>query len=255
MSDTKEKYIVPSVEQAVQILLCLSESESPQMSLLKISAEVGIHKSKAFSILHTLNKFEIVQKKGNKKGYSLGPGLIPLSRRFLENFDARALAEPILKNLATKGGGTAAFGLIDGDSAYIVAKTEGVQGFGIVTNYIGQRFPITLGSAGKAFAASLSEEDLNRLLENDDLCFYGEPEKMDRARLAKELKQARKNGYAIDVGDIISKINAVSAVVTGKYHTPVGYIILFGLFGRGRLKDLGPLVAEGAKTLSRQIDF
>lgn len=250
-----DRYLVPAVEQALRILTCLAESDAPQMSLLDICSVVGIHKSKAFSILHTLHKYSLVQKNDRKKGYALGPGLIALCSRFLKNMDVRKLAEPILEELATKGGGTAALGLIDGEYVTIAAKFEGVRGFGIITNHIGQRFPLTHGSAGKAIAATLPEEALHRLLQRKELYFHGDPQQLNRVRLVRELAQTRKLGYAQDIGDIIPKINAVAAAVIGKDHKAVGYIILFGLFDRDRLKDLGPLVAQSAQTLSKQMGF
>ena len=71
---SRERYVVPAVEQASRVLFGLAGARSPHMSLTEICDQVGIHKSKAFSILHTLQKFGLVQRNTNGKGYSLGPG-------------------------------------------------------------------------------------------------------------------------------------------------------------------------------------
>ena len=250
-----DRYIVPAVDQAIRILMALDESTSPQMSLLEICSEVGIHKSKAFAILHTLNKYNLVIKNDNKKGYTLGSGLLSLSRRLLNNIDARKMAEPILEEVATKGGGTAAFGLIHGEQVFIAAKYEGMKGFGIITNFIGQHFPITHGSAGRAIAAAMPEEALNRLLEKEELYFHGDPSKLDRKRLNEELDHCRNTGYALDYGDINPQIKAAAAAVIGKNKLPIGYLILFGLYSEENLEALGPLVARGARMLSEHINI
>src|SRR6266567_1537485 len=109
---TDERYMVPAVEQASRILFCLAGNSSSHMSLLEICSQVGIHKSKAYSILQTLQKFGLVQRNSDRKGYSLGPGLITLSRKVLDDLNAPRLAEPILEELAKKIGGTATLGLI-----------------------------------------------------------------------------------------------------------------------------------------------
>ena len=49
-----ERYMVPAVEQASRVLFCLAGHSSSHMSLTEICAQVGIHKSKAYSILQTL---------------------------------------------------------------------------------------------------------------------------------------------------------------------------------------------------------
>jgi hypothetical protein len=48
------KPIVPAVEQASRILLCLGESPNFKMRLTEICKQIGIHKSKGHSILNML---------------------------------------------------------------------------------------------------------------------------------------------------------------------------------------------------------
>ena len=185
---SSERYLVPAVEQAVRVLFCLAGARSSHMSLTEIYAEVGIHKSKAFSILYTLQKFGLVERNSDGKGYSLGPGLISLSRRVLDNLNVPRLAEPILEKLAKKAGGTAILGLIADKSVFVVAKHEGNNDIGY-TIRIGTRFPLTYGSHGKAIAAFLPASELNKLLQHKSLYFYGEAETFNRKRLEKELVQ------------------------------------------------------------------
>src|SRR6185369_13537315 len=96
-----ERYMVPAVEQAARVLFCLAGNSSSHMSLTEVCTQVGIHKSKAYSILQTLQKFGLVQRNADRQGYSLGPGLITLSRKVLDDFTAPRLAGPILEELAT----------------------------------------------------------------------------------------------------------------------------------------------------------
>ena len=103
--ESHERYMVPAVEQAMRILFQMAEAGTSHMTLTEIFNKAGIHKSKAFSILRTLDKFGVVQRDVDGKGYSLGPGLIMLSRKVLDNFNAPRLAEPILTDLAKTAGG------------------------------------------------------------------------------------------------------------------------------------------------------
>jgi DNA-binding IclR family transcriptional regulator len=249
---SEEKYMVPAVEQASRVLFCLAGNSSSQMSLLEICSQVGIHKSKAYSILQTLQKFGLVQRFSDRKGYALGPGLITLSRKVLDDFNAPRLAEPILEELATKFGGTATLGLIADRIVFVVAKNEGGVDIG-VTIRTGHRFPLTYGSHGKAIAASLPEKELEHLLKETKLYFHGSSEKLDRNRLAGELAQCRADGYALDLGEMKPGLNSVAAAVFGPGETPIGYIALIGLFPSETARESGPLVSTAAKTLSRQL--
>ena len=248
---SEEKYMVPAVEQASRVLFCLAGNNASQMSLPEICAQVGIHKSKAYSILQTLQKFGLVQRYSDRKGYALGPGLITLSRKVLDDFNAPRLAEPLLEELATKFGGTAMLGLIADKKVFVVAKHEGaVIG---VTIRTGHRFPLTYGSHGKAIAAALPEKELEILLQDNKLYFHGVRELLDRKRLTEELAQCRRDGFASDLGEMKPGLNSVSAVVFGPGELPIGYIALIGLFSTEAACDSGPLVAAAAKTLSRQL--
>jgi DNA-binding IclR family transcriptional regulator len=71
-------YKVPAVEQAVRVMLYLADGGSNSKSLTDICRKVGIHRSKAFSILSTLSEYDLVKKNANRKGHHLaGQRLYP----------------------------------------------------------------------------------------------------------------------------------------------------------------------------------
>ena len=247
-----ERYIVPAVEQASLVLFSLARAESSRMSLIEISKDVDINKSKVFSILNTLQKFGLVQRDANEKGYSLGPGLIGLSRRFLDNLSAPKLAEPILEALAKETGGTAALGLIADKNVFVASKHEGGRVVA-VTMRVGHRFPITYGCHGKAIAAFLPREDLQELLREDKLHFHGDPSRFNRSKLLREIEKCRKVWFAEDLQEMVPGLNAVAAPVLGPNERPIGYIVVLGLFSAEAARQCGPLVAKAGKALSVQL--
>ncbi len=247
-----ERYIVPAVEQATLVLFSLARAESPRMSLIEISRDIKINKSKVFSILNTLQKFGLVQRDGSEKGYSLGPGLIGLSRRFLDNLSAPKLADPILEALAKETGGTAALGLIADKNVFVAAKHEGGRVV-VVTMRVGHRFPITYGCHGKAIAAFLPEKELADLLRENKLYFHGDPKQFDKAKLRREIEQCREKWFAEDLEEMVPGLNAVAAPVLGPNERPIGYIVALGLFSAEAARQCGPLVAKAGKALSIQL--
>ena len=99
-NQTENTYKVPAVDQAIRVMLCLADSGSTPKSLTGICKEVGIHRSKAFSILNTLNEYGFVRKNPNRKGYVLGPGLLTLTGKMLETLSLSRLFEGVLSDLA-----------------------------------------------------------------------------------------------------------------------------------------------------------
>ena len=249
---TPDKYLVPAVEQACRIIFSLAANNASQMGLTEISSQVGIHKSKAYSILQTMQGFGLVQKKGDRKGYALGPALIALSRKVLDDLNAPRLAEPVLEELALKLCCTATFGLIAGNKVYVVAKHEGGVDVG-VTLRTGHRFPLTYGSHGKAIAAFLPEVERELLLQSPKLYFHGVTDNFDPQRLQLEMKQCRLEGFALDLGEMNPGLNSVAVPVFGPAKAPIGYIALVGVFSAQQARAFGPQVVAAGNALSRQL--
>ncbi|GAB6905902.1 putative Transcriptional regulator, IclR family [Desulfosarcina cetonica] len=248
----KDKYMVPAVEQAMRVLFRIAQSESAHMNLTEICEKTEIHKSTAFCILQTLRKYGIVQTAGRGKGYALGPGLIGLSRRFLDSLSMPKLAEPLLTDLATKAGATAALGLIADQNVFVAAKHEGSHPMG-VTMRVGHRFPLTYGCHGKAIVAFLPEAEREALLASDALYFHGDPSRFDREKLNAEIIRCQEDGYAMDLEETVPGINAVAAPVIGPNQQPVGYLVVLGLSSVEGVYECGRRVAAAGKSLSRQL--
>ncbi|MBN2060869.1 MAG: IclR family transcriptional regulator [Deltaproteobacteria bacterium] len=247
-----DRYNVPAIEQAARVLFCLAENETSHLSLTEICSKVGIHSGRAFSIMQTLQKFGFAQRNIGGKGYSLGPGLLMLSRKVLDSFDVPRLAEPILKDLAKKADSTATLGLIVDDQIFVISKNEGGVDVGI-TARIGRRFHISHSAEGKAIAAFLPEKDLEELLQSKELYFHGSPEFFNKERLLEEIEECRRVGYALDIREANQRLNAVAAPVFGSSGNPIGHITVIGLLSENWARELGPMVFEAAKTLSQQL--
>ena len=249
----KDRYIVPAVQQAIQVLECIAASETPQLSLLKICDSVGIHKSKAYSILHTLQQFNLIKKNGNKGGYSLGPGLVSLSKSFLDNLDARSLAKPILAKLSNRFKCAAAFGVIEEDYVYVAEKAEAEHTFSIVASNVGKRFPIDMGAHGVAIASALSDDGVQKLLSKRHQESVAAYRRFEAKEFQEKLEFCRANGYAYDIGFIKPGLNSVVAPVIRSGNVIFGYIIVFGLFSENEIEDVVKARFQGAQVLSSQL--
>ena len=59
---------------------------------------------------------------------------------------------------------------------------------------------------------------------------HGEPTKLDRERLRKELKTCRERGFAVDLGELKKGINAVAAPVLASGKRLAGALFVIGTF-------------------------
>jgi DNA-binding IclR family transcriptional regulator len=251
---SKYKSTVPAVEQAMQLLNCLAESSTPQLTLTEICSRLEISNSKAFTILNTLVGYDFVEKNSQTKTYSLGLGVVYLARNILNNLDVRSLVARPLKKLAEESELTAHFGLITGSRVYVIAQEESNQIFGYSMK-IGVQHHLTHGSHGKAVVAYMAEEERNAVLAQEDLCFYGDGVPFDMSKLLKELEEVRRTGYAVDAKETNPNITGISSPVFNGDGTVIGCVILVGAFARAKVKKKASLVVDTATEISRSMGY
>ncbi len=246
------KPLVPAVEQASRILVCLSRGPKPKMRLTEICNKVDIHYSKGFSILNTLNQFGFVEKDSQSKTYSLGVGLVSLARNVLDHLDLRDFVVPYLEELTKETRQTTLFGLIRAEQVFVIARHESGNNIGVNIK-IGHRFHIPSGAHGKAIVAFMTEVDRERILARKRLYFYGDSSQMNLKQLRDELAQCRRLGFARDVGDMQPGINAVSAPVFGPDGKIIGCVILMGTFPEALIETYGQKVNKTVRRISSRL--
>ncbi len=249
---TDTGYSAPAVEQASRILFALADSTSKQLSLTDISHQVGISGSKTFGILRALEKSELVKRGSDGKGYCIGPGLVILSRKVLDDLIPSRVAEPVLDALSEESGSTSVFGLIAGDSVYIAAKRESGGDIRVVMR-VGYVMPLTYGAHGKAIVPFLPQAEQDQILRQKDLYFHGDPDKLDRKLLAEEFSRCRREGFACALAQAVRGVAVVAAPVFGVTGLPIGVVETCVLASEKEARRFGPMVVRAAKTLSGQL--
>lgn len=242
----------PAVEQAAKLLFCLGKNKTNDMGLTAICREIGIHKSKGYSILNALAKYDLVTRDSTSKTYSLGPGLMPLAQKAKAKFDITAIARNHLQVLAEDAGASVLLGVICNDQVFITGKYDGNDMLSVTVNLY-QSLHITHGSHGKAVFGYLPREEQDRLLSSGQVFFHGKPEDFDPNRLKSELIFCREKGYAMDQGRMSPGINAVSTPIFNHNTEAAACIIILGTFQEDQFEVLGKMTAETGRMISRQL--
>jgi DNA-binding IclR family transcriptional regulator len=240
----------PAVAQAAQLLLCLGKNRGKDMSLTAICHAIGIHKSKGYSILNALARYDFVIKNPETKTYSLGPALMPLGQKAAERLDITAVAAEPLQTLANETRNSVLLGIICSDQFYITGKYDGNDQLSVTVRQY-QSLHITHGSHGKAIFAFLSDQERQRILNRGTALFYGKETSPDPKRLEQEFYRCRKTGYAVDNGDVTPGTRAVSAPIFDHNNRVTAAVVLVGTFPEEQFERLGKKTAATAKHISR----
>lgn len=214
--------VVPAADEACRTLFYLASQGGEGVALTRICAEVGLAKSKGFTILATLASHGLVVKDEATKCYSLGPAVLELSHSFLEKASIPRAAGPVLAAIAREAGATALLGLVSGGRLTIVAKEESSTGIG-VTIRVGHRYPLEWGAHGKIFSGV-------------------------------EVGW-REAGFASDFGGMQRGINAVAAPLRGPGGAVFACLLVVGTFPPEEAALIGGMAVRGAGSLEETLRY
>lgn len=196
MEIKKSKSDVPALETTIRILDFLSGYDHRSSSLADICKALSINKSTCHRILKALEQHNYVFYDEENKLYSLGSYLVVLGNRAAEFIDYLEICKPYLRALSEEVQQTIVLlEPVSNNQLMYIAKEEPPLPIRVTVN-LGQRFPLTIASFGKCYAAFMEEEKAVEIFK--DISTRQITDKMitDVELFKKELKTVREKGYA-----------------------------------------------------------
>lgn len=202
----------PRTIQAVEITLEVLEllQEEPEIGVTEIASRLGRSKGTVYSHLATLIENEYVVK--DEDTYRLSLKFIDLSQSVKDEFPGYNIVEDELRDLAEQSGELAQFATEEhGQAVYLhkVGSEKAVQ----TASSPGDREYLHCLSLGKAMLSHMSEERINKIIEDHGLPAYTDQTITSREELMAELEEIGDRGYAFDKEEKIEGIRCVAAPV------------------------------------------
>lgn len=204
-------YPIGSVDNALRILLLLRDRGT--LSLGEVAAELGIVRSSAHRLMAMLTYYDFVRQSPVDRSFRTGPALVDIGLAAARGVDLRALARPILAELAQSTGMTAHLVLPRGRT---VLFADGVESTRTIRAALltGRTLPAHVSSAGKALLAALSDKQLRRLYAHKPPETMTERSVSSLEELLQEMARVRSVGYGVDRGESEWGVLAVGVACT-----------------------------------------
>lgn len=209
--NNKQSSRIQSVEKAIFILDELSK-KSEGLSLTQVSKKLNYPKSTIHGILATLRDYKYVEQDEENGNYKLGTKLFELGNRVAKSWDIRDAALPMMKKLNKQFGETVHLGAEDNGEMLYLEKVE-ANSLITITSEVGFRLPMHCSGLGKVLLAQKSPAELKRFISQKGLPALTKRTITTAANLEKELEKIRKQGYAIDDGEIMEGLRCVAAPI------------------------------------------
>jgi DNA-binding IclR family transcriptional regulator len=196
MANTEGGSLVQSVERALSILTCFSDSE-PQLRVSDLSRRLGLAQSTVSRLITTMESLGFVAR-DPITGF-VGPGLqlVTLAGVALNQMDVQRQAQAELSAVATDLGLAANLAILRNDQIFYLSTAEGPKASKLHT-MIGKRNPVHCTAIGKAIVAHLPDEEREALLQRIAYPAFTPHTAVSPEQLRPMIDRVRETGYAME---------------------------------------------------------
>jgi DNA-binding IclR family transcriptional regulator len=246
---------VQSVDRAISVLEILAQRGEAGVS--EVAGEIEVHKSTAFRLLGALEARGLVEQSGERGKYRLGFGIVRLAGAVTGRIDITQQGRPVCERLAEEIGETVNLAVMQEHYAINLYQVRG-QAAVTAHNWVGQLTPLHATSSGKVMLAHLPAEERARLLSQAGLKKVTPRTITAKAKLEKNLAEARERGYAWTLEELELGLHAIAAPVRNQDGRVVAAVSASGpsyRFTEERLHELAPVLVKGAEEISHRMGY
>lgn len=224
-ADAMSSLEVKSVGKAFKVLEVFSERER-LLSLGEIATRTGIDKSAVQRITYTLQKLGYLDQDPASRRYMLAVRVLDNAFGYLRSHPLIEKAAPILLDLRRTIGERVDLSLLDREALVYVLRLQSKRESFLTAAHVGLRIPLYCAAGGRAVLAQLDEAEAVRILNNAPLRKHTPKTVTDPDLILKEVRKARRQGFAVQVEQWRQGEIALGAAVTNYLGRPVGAITI-----------------------------
>ena len=248
---------VQSVERALAIIEILDIHG--ELGIGEMSALLALEPSTVHRLVSTLRTRNYVLQNPENKKYRNGFKIFEIGSNVVRRLGLRRQAYPFMTELADRTGEAVNLAVRDGACVVYIDKIES-QATIRVDLAVGKAMPLYCTGLGKVLLASLSDDDVSRLLGDGPFERYTEKTVTDPLRLRSQLKEIRERGFCIDDEEYVSGLVCVAAPVRGRNGSVLAALSIAVpkyryLEDPGRKDIIRDLVVSAARNLSESLGF
>jgi len=244
--------VVGSVVHAAAILRHLGRAERPQ-GVTAIAAHLGLSPSSCFNILKTLAAEDLAVFDPETRTYALGPGVIEIARSALGRDEVVRAARSAMHRIAEDYDVAVGLWRLGGRERLTLTALAESEATARIHLVIGQRQPADAGATGRAVLASRNAPDDMVRLACSRVRWQQAPSPED---YVDQVRQARRQGWAIDVDQIIRGMTTVAAALCdgrGAVRYTLSASTFTGREAPERIEAIGEALRDAASGVERLV--
>ncbi|WP_312911695.1 IclR family transcriptional regulator [Natronosalvus caseinilyticus] len=220
---------IKAVETSHAVIKVLQELG--QATVTEVSTHTDVSKGGVFKHLKTLQESGFVVREDNE--YRLGLRFLDIGGQLRYTHPGSQIIKDKMQELAEETNETSIYTVLDDTRTTTLFRETGSRGVSTRTR-IGKRLYPHETAAGKTILSQLSEEEVERIIDDVGLPAVTKNTITDRAEFLDELHVVREQGYAFNLGESVEGLIAMAVPlvpdgevlgacsVTGPYHRMKG---------------------------------
>ena len=213
-SKSNPKNYVASVGKAFAVLQSFT-SEAFELTLSEIAARANLDRGTTFRLIQTLVELGYLQAVPQSRKFRLGVACLDLGYTVLSGGALRALAEPLLRELAPSVGDAASLGALDGGDVIYLARVSAGLDRHKIDRRPGTRIPAYSAALGHIMLAYLPKDEQVRCLEARPRIKLSERTLTDLDVLLDRLDLVKRQGHAVSDGENAYGLRTLAAPIFG----------------------------------------
>lgn len=243
------KYHIPNLGKACEVLELISNTAGG-CPLKEISATLSIPRTTALRITQTLLAANYLAR--NEDGaFTLGPSLVQLGVKALDNLDIRGFARPILQALSRDTGESSHLAMLTGDKSMLIEVADSPHPIRIASRP-GTLVELHCSSTGKIFLAFAVAEP-RKFIQTLELSEHTKQTDTTLDDVLASIDETRKNGYAMDEEEFMKGVRCMAAPVNnafGKTIAAIGITASTSTFTKAKIRTMAEKLQRAAAEIS-----
>ncbi|MCG8490871.1 MAG: helix-turn-helix domain-containing protein [Sneathiellales bacterium] len=242
---------VQSLTRALNVLNVIAEN-APGMTLTGISRALGLAPSTTHRLLTTLQEERYVQYDRDASHWQIGMQAFVTGNGFLSSRDLVSVARPFMRRMMEENGETVNLAISEGDDVIYMAQVESREMMRVYSKP-GNRVPLHCSGVGKAILMLMTDQDIERIVEDRGLMRLTDKTITALPQLKSELSRSRKQGFALDDEEHAIGLRCVASVIFDEFSEPMAALSISGPAARistDRLQELGQIVLQFSRDIT-----
>jgi len=231
-----------SLQQALRVLMYIDE-RAPEAGVNELAAELGLSKATVHRLLHTMQRFDLIEQDAQGERFRLGLKLQQLGSRAVASRTLRSEAHRFLLEMSRRSRETVSLATPAPGGAICLDRLDSPHTVIAVCTPVGSLFPAHSTAAGKAILAYLADSEIEQVVRRTGLRQYTPFTITQLPKLKENLRLIRQRGYAVDHQELERGLSGVAAPVFCAHERVIAAVGIAGPTQRFRGKELAEKVA------------